>query len=270
MGKQFVSISAGVLAGLMSGAASAQNLLDADPGPLGPGGVPTNPNFNNPSFEQPDIPQFIPFAYSWEASGPAIPTGGPGSPLIVAGCGIFENPPTTGHLNGMTGTQAAWLFANSYVGFGPQSDPVDHAWTQVTQLAFEAGKQYRLAVDVANAQSAPPLDSSLTISLFAQLDATTELPLASYVLKNDGTTDLNDDEFTTFHTDTAPIAGAAIGKPIGIRFLSASPVRNQPSFDGGQWDLDNVQLTIVPEPTSLALFAGAAGLLATRTRRRTR
>jgi hypothetical protein len=57
----------------------------------------------------------------------------------------------------------------------------------------------------------------------------------------------------------------AIGRAIGVSILSSSPAANP----GGFFDLDNVRVTAVPEPGTLALFGAGAGAILVR-RRRTR
>jgi hypothetical protein len=255
-------ILAGAASLAMLSAATAtygQNLLDSNPASL---------TYNNPSFESPDVSSVGIGADKWTASGPTLD---PGLGFqVLAGAGIFENPPVGDpqHLNGMTGTQAAYLFANSFVsGSDPTGPALDHAFTQVTQLTYTAGQQYRLSVDVANASSAPPANSTLTISLFA-VDAGApggEIPLASTAIVNDGSTALNGASFTPFLADTGVIGASAAGKPIGIRLMTHTPPAN-PSITG-QFDLDNIQVSVVPEPTGLALVIGAAGLLGARRRR---
>ena len=242
--------------------AFGQNLLDSNP---------ASPTYNNPSFESPNVDSVGIGADKWLADGPTIDPG-LGFP-VLAGAGVFENPtddPNTvgpdGHLENMDGTQAAYLFARSFAD--SQSGQVkDHSFTQVTQILAQAGAQYQLSVGVANAGSAPPPDSTLTISLFAQ-DGATEIPLASAAIKNDGVTSpaLNGLAFVDFFATTDPIAGAAVGKQIGIRLQTRTDAQ-APSVNG-QFDLDDVQLTIVPEPAGLVLFAGGAALLAGRRRRR--
>ena len=241
-----------------------QNLLDSNP---------LRPTYNNPSFESPDVAAVGLGAAKWTADGPTIDPG-LGFP-ILAGCGVFENVPddpdtpgSDGHLENIDGTQAAYLFARSFPDFST-GQVKDHSFTQVTQILAQAGAQYQLSVGVANAGAAPPPESTLTISFFA-LDGSTEIPLASTAIKNDGVTSpgLNGLAFFDFFATSGPIAGAAVGKPIGIRLQTHTTPQN-PSITG-QFDLDDVQLTIVPEPAGLALLAGAAGVLGSRCGRRRR
>ena len=63
---------------------------------------------------------------------------------------------------------------------------------------------------------------------------------------------------------TVQTGDAWAGKNIGIQLLSTSPIE---LATGGNWDFDNVRLTAVPEPSSLALCLFAGGLFISRIRR---
>ena len=249
-----------ILTAVLGGVTFAQpNLLDGDP---------DSPTFNNPSFERPDT-EFVSVAVDrWTLSGPTqlVDIPGVGTVPILAGCGIFENPAPggPGRIEGADGTQLAYLFANS-VNDVLTGQPMDHAFTQILETTFEAGKQYQLAVGIAYAQAQPPPDSVFTLSLFAHdpSNPTIELPLASQPVTNTGA--INGTSLTDFFATTGEISGEAVGKQIGIRFSThTSP---QPASATGQFDFDNVRLTIVPEPASAALWA-AAGFVAVLSRRR--
>lgn len=235
------------------------------------------PGYNNPSFERPDIDSVSPGADHWDVTAPSILVNLPpfGVVPVQAGAGVFENPDpsASNHLNNMDGSQAGYLFANSSADVLPPNNVIDHSFTQVTQLTYQAGEKYLLEVGVALAGSPPPSDSLLTISLFA-VDGSApggEILLASRLIQNDGSarskndagSGLNQAGFIDFTATTDTIAGAAIGKPIGIRLLTHTAPK-APSISG-QWDLDNVRVSQVPEPVGIALL-GVAGLNLSRRR----
>jgi hypothetical protein len=238
---------------ILAARASAQtNLLDADPG---------SPNYNNPSFETPDVPEG-PTSVSlaappWTLTGPRIlfDLGPPiGQVPINPGCGIFDNPSSGGgQIFNTHGDQLGYIFANSYPSAVP-GDPTDHAFTQVLNTVLQAGNAYGLVIGVAHAQQAPPPDSVLTMSLFAydSSNPSNELLLASQEID---VSEINGLNLTDFTAVTAPISGAAIGKQIGIRISTHTDLK-LPSATG-QFDFDNVRLYI-PEPASASILGGVA------------
>jgi hypothetical protein len=257
-----VVVSLWVCAGMaLAGRACGQNLLDSNPG---------SPTYNNPSFESPDTPFVNTTADKWTTSGPTqlVDIGPPfGTVPIIAGCGIFENPPTVpgGRISGADGSQLAYIFANS-IPDSLNGQVMDHAFTQVTSLTLQAGKQYQLTMGVANAQSAPPPDSVLTMSLFAYDAANpgVEQLIASKQITNNG--DLNGLSLTDFSAPSGVIGGSTIGKQIGIRITTHTDPR--PASSTGQFDFDNIRLTLIPEPGSALMLASAAFLTLRSHRRR--
>jgi hypothetical protein len=240
-----------------------------------------DPIANNPSFESPDIPFALNVMDVWHREGPGIFNPDNPSQTLpeLLGIGVFDNPPNDpqtpgadGHLNGADGAQVAYIFSHSLPEGFPQTFSgayKDHAVSQVTSLTYDAGKQYNLTISFANATSvASPTASVLTFSLFATTDpnATSGTIVASDTITS---AELNQTDLVPFPIVTPAIAGGITGQFIGIRISThsePSDVLNSP----GQFDFDNVQLTIVPEPASAALLvAGSMGLLATR-RRQTR
>jgi hypothetical protein len=237
--------------------ARGQNLLDSNP---------ASPTFNNPSFELPDVAFVGVQTDKWTLTGPTQLVDFPpfGVVPVIAGCGIFENPAGAGHLDGADGSQIAYIFANT-INDVMTSQPVDHAFTQVLPRTLAAGEQYRLTVGVANATAAPPPNSVLTMSLFAfdSANPTVEQLLASTPVSNTNG-QLNGVSLTDFSAMTPLIGGAAVGKQIGIR-ISTHTDPTAASAQG-QFDFDNVRLTLVPEPAGAALLA--IGAFAAGRRRR--
>jgi hypothetical protein len=225
---------------------------------------------NNPSFESPDVSFVGLSAPPWVLDGPQTLQDIPpfGLVPVIAGTGIFENPadPDPSRLANADGSQIAYIFANSFADV-ITGQVKDHSFTQVlTGTTYQSGQKYELRVDVANATSVPPADSVLTLALFSH-DPTNAV--ADQILSSIPITaaQLNGETLDPFSTTTDAIAGAAIGKEIGVR-ISTHTAPATPSLTG-QFDFDNVRVTIVPEPTgAAALLCG--GLLAAGLRRRNR
>ena len=250
---------------MSSGAAFGQNLLDSDP---------NSPTYNNPSFESPDIPFALNVMDKWKREGPGIfnPDNPAQTEPDLLGIGVFDNPPdeSGGHLQDADGAQVAYIFSHSLPQGFPQTltgTPIDHAVSQVlTNLTYGSGNYYQLKIGFANATSVASTVSTLTYSLFATTDpnATNGTELVSDTIKSN---ELNQIELQDFSIVTPQVAGAVDGQFIGIRISThteAADMFNSP----GQFDFDNVRLTIVPEPSTAALLVtGALGLLTARRRR---
>ena len=207
---------------------------------------------DNPSFESPDTTFIDLTAPPWVLTGPTHLVNVPPFGLIpiVEGAGIFENPPTVpgGRITNADGSQLAYIFANSSADFF-SGQVMDHAFTQVIDDTVQAGETYTLTIGFANAQSAPPADSVLTMSLFAfDSGDSSEQLLASQTVT---AADLNGLTLTDFSAQTVPIAGSAIGKQIGMRI--STHTLEKPASATGQFDFDNVRLFVTPEPSSAAI-----------------
>jgi hypothetical protein len=216
---------------------------------------------NNPSFETPDVAEG-PFNVSlqappWALTGPTVVTPTPFGDLpLVIGAGVFDNPSGGGQITNPHGEQLAYIFANSYAGSLP-GDPIHHAFTQILPLTYQPDNEYELAIGFAHAQAVPPADSVLTMSLFAY-DAgnpSVEQLMASETLT---VNDVNGATLTDFFASTNGISASAIGKQIGIR-ISTQTAPKTPSATG-QFDFDNVRLTVIPEPASASMLVLAAAM----------
>ncbi len=240
----------------VSGSAFGQvNLLDANP---------ASATFNNPSFERPDVEFALNDADVWTEGGPRVMTDTPGGTFpIMAGVGVFENPATAegGRINGADGSQLGYIFSHTLNDFFT-GQPVDHSTSQVLGLTFEAGKQYQLTIGFANAQAVAGTDSELKFALFDASNPSVDL--AFDVLSS---TDLNGTALTDFSVTTDPITGGTVGEQIGIRITTHTDISS--SSARGQFDFDNVRLTVVPEPGTAGLSVlAASATLSLRARRR--
>ncbi|PWU21656.1 MAG: hypothetical protein C5B50_01200 [Verrucomicrobia bacterium] len=134
---------------------------------------------------------------------------------------------------------------------------------------FDVGKSYDLTIGVFGKNTLAP-GSTLDLSLY-YLDgsgnhvsvATTTVTYSAAAFPTNTPLSLID-----YHVDvpTVQASDAWAGKNIGIQLLSTTPLELS---TGGNWDFDNVRLTAVPEPATVALFSLAAGCFLT-TRKRSR
>jgi hypothetical protein len=219
----------------------------------------------NPSFEDPALPPGTlgnPFVTGWNTPGPVLTEFPPGSGFFVnTNAGNFINTPPgqPDHVDNADGNQLAFIAAFS-----------GNEFNQTLASNFEPGQSYSLTVGVAhnygggNPAFQPDPTAKVTLSLF-YTDAGGRHVLASRDVVNDALTGLSATHLLDFSAITAALAAndPAVGKPIGIAMTTMSPDANP----GGFFDLDNVRVTAVPEPASIALIAIGAGALLVRRRR---
>ena len=215
----------------------------------------------NKSFESPgNIPQGFASlsADNWTMNGFGTFVNFPPYGPIPAGVGIYTNPlgGSTGHLNGVDASQAAYLFSN--VGNDISQALVTGASTNVAAI-FQAGHQYTLTVAAADAQSAPPGTDQLLAALYYTDGGGARHQVAQRIISS---SELSQTAMTDF-TAVSSVLGAgdpAVGQQINVQL---TPLSN----NGGQFDVDNVR--VVPEPASVGLIGiGISGLLARRRSRR--
>ena len=214
---------------------------------------------SNGSFESPTPPQGFPVTVqvdSWQKTlqpawfNPADFQGVTWDQLS----GAFPNTPQgqPDHIDNVDGDQAAYLFTLSEVGF-----------TQELTETYQAGMSYDLTVGILGGGGIVDGDSFL-IGLY-YLDAGNPVTIAStqitYSLASFPTvTHLND---YSISLSDVQVTDAWEGEQIGIE------LRSLVGTGSGYWDLDNVRLTAVPEPSTLGLLAvglGGGFLLARRNR----
>jgi hypothetical protein len=135
---------------------------------------------------------------------------------------------------------------------------------QDLSATYEEGRSYHLSVRIRGGSQGMELGRPIEIQLYYRDGSDAIVPIAVTEFLND-----NLDSPTHLVEVTADLAeveasDAWAGEDIGIRILSTATESNQ----GGAWDIDNVRLTAVPEPATVALVAigGAIGLAARRRR----
>src|SRR5215472_2813253 len=213
----------------------------------------TVPNF---SFESPTAPNTYPYVNinvdSWQKA-PEPPYYGPaiGTPYGIP----------------WEGTAGVFLDVNPYVNHDGIQCGYILGFPEVTLYqdsfggTFDVGKAYNLTIAVFG-KSTLAAGSTLDLSLY-YLDgagnhvnvAVTTVTYSAAAFPTTPPLSLVDYQVNT------PVVQAGdpwAGKSIGIQLLSTTPLAMS---TGGNWDLDNVRLTAVPEPASLGFLSLAVGCL---------
>lgn len=209
---------------------------------------------------------------SWQES----PQPGWYDPMLMGGyswdqlSGVFPNPPPSSpanHIDNMHGSQAAYLFAVPGVAlfqdYGTM-DWDDGAPTHAFDARFEVGNAYRLTVGVIGGSGLGD-GASLQISLYYRDGLNNIVPVGSQDIIYSAAAFPNITHFSDYEA-VVPVVQAGdawAGQNIGVSVMVTSP-------GGAYWDIDNVRLTVVPEPGTVTLLAlGLGGVLAAwrRTRR---
>lgn len=205
----------------------------------------------NHSFESPDASGSpflaIPFHDNWDETpeAPGYDPANYGGITWSEWTGVFLNPPSTEptHITNMDGAQGGYIANIAGMGL-----------SQTLSSTYQAGNSYRLTVGVHPGSRAPLTGDQFSIGL-SYLDGGSLTPIASTPITFNGSNFPDGSLFYDFDVDLAAVqAGDAwAGKQIGIEFVALN------GFNAGSWDLDNVRLTAVPEPSTITLLA--AGLL---------
>ena len=216
-------------------------------------------NVPNASFESPTTVYADPAIGSWQKT----PQPGWFDPATFGYSwdqlsGVFANTAVgqPDHIDNVIGSQAAFLFAVPTAGL-----------TQDLVAPFGIGQSFELTVGLIGGGGGMPAESIFEIGLYYRDADNNIVTVATKDIAFDGTLFPNATHLVDFTVSLAAVqAGDAwAGKPIGVQLtsLAATP--------GGYWDMDNVRLTSVPEPSSCGLAAcgiSAALLLRRRSSRR--
>lgn len=203
----------------------------------------------NPSFESPTTPQgfpAFPVVDDWQKS-PEAPSYDPnnfGGLTWDQLSGVFPNTAVgeSDHIDNVDGDQASYLFSLQGVGFN-----------QELSDTFQVGQSYGLTVGILGGGNISDGDQ-FRIGLY-YLDAGSAVSVAS----TDVTYSLGSFPDTThlfdYEANLSTVQGsdAWAGQNIGIELMAIS------GNGAGYWDLDNVRLTAVPEPSTITLLALGLG-----------
>ena len=221
----------------------------------------------NGSFESPYLEMQVPYATpgisDWQKA--PLPGWAPGYGISeqdwVQTAGVFLNVPFA-PIDNVDGRQAAFLFATPEVEL-----------FQDLNVQFEVGQAYDLMVGMqggGNPSYTPPMKAGVTmeIRLYYRDDSQNRVTVGSTVVTNPEdnyvVTHLTDYQL---HIPAVTAQDAWAGRNIGVQLVSTLTVEDiAAGKTGGFWDIDNVRLSAVPEPTSLTLLAlGLFGVLRRRT-----
>ncbi len=206
-------------------------------------------NVPNGSFESPKPPLGFPASPLidvWQKSpqppGIPLPSGITWDQLS----GVFPNTAigSVDHIDNVNGAQAAYLFAIPGV-----------ALSQTLDSKYEVGTAYRLSLGVLGGGGIAE-GSSFAISLFYNDAAKNPVTVGTLGITYSAAKFPNATHLRDYSLDIPKIqpADAAAGKNIGVQLSSTF------GTGAGYWDIDNVRVVAIPEPSALALlFLGAGG-----------
>jgi len=211
----------------------------------------------NYSFESPTTPPgfpAFPVVDSWqkapEPPGVPLPPGVTWDQLA----GVFPNtaPGSPDHIDNVDGAQAAYMFAVPGVAlfqdsFGP---------------TYEVGMSYSLTVGILGGGGITE-GSTFQISLYYRDGGNNIVNIASTPVTYTAAGFPTATHLIDFNVALGEVQSgdAWVGRNIGIQLLASG------GTGAGYWDLDNVRLSAVPEPGTVALLAlGLGGLAFTRWR----
>jgi hypothetical protein len=182
--------------------------------------------------------------------------------------GVFANTPAdqANHIDNMDGNQGAYLLAFSQVAVFQDYNTVD--WNDLSpthdfNATFQVGMAYKLTVGVIGGGGGMPVGTSMQLSLYYRDGASNMVTVAATPVIHSLDTFPTNTHFVDFEVNvpTVQAGDAWAGQNIGIELLSAAGTGQ------GYWDVDNVRLLEVPEPSSPVLLAlGLGGMFVMRRR----
>jgi hypothetical protein len=205
----------------------------------------------NGSFESPTPPPGFPVSIQiddWQKSTQPDwydPSSGIGWEQLS---GLFPNTPTgsADHIENMDGNQAAYMFALPEV-----------ALFQELTATYEVGMSYELTVGILGTGGMTE-PSSFALSLYYLDDAEQSVSIATTPIEFSPAAFPDANHLVDYQVNLVEVEmdDDWAGREIGIRLASTS------GSGAGYWDLDQVRLVAVPEPSGIGLLALGLGGLA--------
>jgi len=215
-----------------------------------------NPSFDNGAFTYAWGIQLSDGNLQQIPSWTYAPNAGNGTNWAVA---LPNVNPYTAPISNVDG--AHWVTVPMYNGGGALYQDI------TSSVVFEAGKTYTFTAALTARSDAPanPADGILARLFYRPVtgDTSQSAPAADMWLT---WSQLHTDTFTDFTTSVTPHVGdPMVGKTMGVVFYDAC----NNAFDGSYFGVDNVRVTVTPEPSTLALALSAVvGLAAYAWRKR--
>jgi len=213
----------------------------------------------NGSFEKPATPFVSLLFESWQRTPKPVGYVEEGGYQWNQLTGIFVNtaPGAADHIEALEGRQAAWLFAVPEAGLFQSVRTAGGTAVAV----FEAGRAYRLSLDVIGAGGNMLDGVPLEASLFWSDGTGQRVPMATLGVTNSAALFGARNRMVPFQMTTAVVKPTDpwASKEIGVQVVSTVSAEAQ----GGYWDIDRVrveaisfaqpELTVLTEPGGLRL-----------------
>ena len=206
----------------------------------------------NPSFESPVTPFVNTHVDCWQkVPKPAWYVEGGGYTWDQL-AGVFKNTPVgaSDHIVNCDGNQASYLFAVPEVCLFQDYDSTD--WsnsipTHAFNATFDPGTAYQLTVGVIGGGGNMLPGVTFELDLYYRDAASNQVIVAATSITNSLSVFSNTVTLIDFQVSVPTVqpADAWAGQHIGIRLLSTV----DPSVQGGYWDLDNIRLIGIRQPS---------------------
>lgn len=228
----------------------------------------------NGSFESQVAPQTYPYVTtlidSWQkAPKPAWFDETAFGVMWDQTAGLFQNTPAgmANHIDNMDGNQGLYMFTIPQVGLFQDYGTVDWndpAPTHAFNSTFQLGMSYQLTVGVIGGLGGMTDGAGLMLSLYYRDAGNNMVTVGATPINYAAGSFPSGTHFTDFSVTVPAVqAGDAwAGQNIGIGIFTTS------GTGAGYWDLDNVRLTMIPEPSSAALVGMGLGVFVWRRLRR--